>query len=104
MAGLTPTHLLILSIALIVVGPGKLPEVGASIGKSVRVQTRLPDPGRRSGGWPSASARRVPTGHRHNRRTSAHATGRLSAATDRATPIRLHLVGGSNRDRSRQPN
>ena len=37
MAGLTPAHLLlILIIALIVVGPGKLPEVGAAIGKSVR--------------------------------------------------------------------
>ena len=37
MAGLTPAHLLIiLVIALIVIGPGKLPEVGASIGKSVR--------------------------------------------------------------------
>jgi TatA/E family protein of Tat protein translocase len=37
MAGLTPAHLLlILFIALIVVGPGKLPEVGAAIGKSVR--------------------------------------------------------------------
>jgi sec-independent protein translocase protein TatA len=36
-AGLTPTHLLlILFIALIVVGPGKVPEVGAAIGKSVR--------------------------------------------------------------------
>ena len=37
MAGLTPAHLLIiLFIALIVIGPGKLPEVGAAIGKSVR--------------------------------------------------------------------
>jgi sec-independent protein translocase protein TatA len=37
MAGLTPAHLLIiLVIALIVVGPGKLPEVGAAIGRSVR--------------------------------------------------------------------
>jgi TatA/E family protein of Tat protein translocase len=37
MAGLTPAHLLIiLVIALIVIGPGKLPEVGASIGKSIR--------------------------------------------------------------------
>jgi sec-independent protein translocase protein TatA len=37
MAGLTPAHLLIiLVIALIVIGPGKLPEVGAAIGKSVR--------------------------------------------------------------------
>jgi TatA/E family protein of Tat protein translocase len=35
--GLSPAHLLIiLIIALIVVGPGKLPEVGAAIGKSVR--------------------------------------------------------------------
>jgi sec-independent protein translocase protein TatA len=37
MAGLTPAHLLlILMIALIVIGPGKLPEVGAAIGKSLR--------------------------------------------------------------------
>jgi sec-independent protein translocase protein TatA len=37
MAGLTPAHLLIiLIIALIVIGPGKLPEVGAAIGKSFR--------------------------------------------------------------------
>ncbi len=37
MAGLSPEHLLIvLVIALIVIGPGKLPEVGAAIGKSVR--------------------------------------------------------------------
>jgi TatA/E family protein of Tat protein translocase len=35
--GLTPTHLvLILVIALIVVGPGKLPDVGAALGKSIR--------------------------------------------------------------------
>jgi TatA/E family protein of Tat protein translocase len=37
MAGLTPAHLLIiLVIALIVIGPGKLPEVGSAIGKSFR--------------------------------------------------------------------
>jgi len=37
MFGLSPPHLLIiLVIALIVVGPGKLPEVGAAIGKTVR--------------------------------------------------------------------
>ena len=37
MAGLTPGHLLlILIIALIVIGPGKLPEVGAALGKSFR--------------------------------------------------------------------
>jgi len=37
MAGLTPAHLLIiLFIALIVIGPGKLPEVGAAVGKSLR--------------------------------------------------------------------
>ena len=37
MAGLTPAHLLIIMVvALIVVGPGKLPEVGAAIGRSVR--------------------------------------------------------------------
>jgi sec-independent protein translocase protein TatA len=37
MLGLTPAHLLIiLVIALIVIGPGKLPEVGAALGKSIR--------------------------------------------------------------------
>jgi TatA/E family protein of Tat protein translocase len=37
MAGLTPAHLLIiLVIALIVIGPGKLPEVGAALGKSLK--------------------------------------------------------------------
>ena len=36
MAGLTPAHLvLILIIALIVIGPGKLPELGSAIGKSL---------------------------------------------------------------------
>jgi sec-independent protein translocase protein TatA len=34
--GLTPTHLiLVLAIALLVVGPGKLPEVGAALGRSI---------------------------------------------------------------------
>jgi TatA/E family protein of Tat protein translocase len=37
MAGLTPAHLvLILIIALIVIGPGKLPELGAAVGKSLK--------------------------------------------------------------------
>jgi TatA/E family protein of Tat protein translocase len=37
MAGLSPAHLfIILVVALIVVGPGKLPEVAAAIGRSVR--------------------------------------------------------------------
>jgi len=37
MLGLTPAHLLIiLVIALVVIGPGKLPEVGSAIGKSLR--------------------------------------------------------------------
>ncbi|HLX34148.1 MAG TPA: twin-arginine translocase TatA/TatE family subunit [Candidatus Limnocylindrales bacterium] len=35
--GLTPTHLiLVLAIALIVLGPGKLPEAGAALGKAIR--------------------------------------------------------------------
>ena len=35
--GLTPTHLiLVLVIALIVFGPGKLPEVGAALGRTIR--------------------------------------------------------------------
>ena len=37
MGGLSPAHLLIiLVIALIVIGPGKLPEVGSAIGKSLK--------------------------------------------------------------------
>ena len=35
--GLTPAHLIIiLIIVLIVVGPGRLPETGAAIGKAIR--------------------------------------------------------------------
>jgi len=35
--GLTPAHLIIVMvIVLIVVGPGKLPETGAAIGKAIR--------------------------------------------------------------------
>ena len=35
--GITPLHLLVvLVIALIILGPGKLPEVGAALGKSIR--------------------------------------------------------------------
>jgi sec-independent protein translocase protein TatA len=37
MGGLTPAHLiLVLVVALFVLGPGKLPEVGAALGKSIR--------------------------------------------------------------------
>jgi TatA/E family protein of Tat protein translocase len=37
LSGLSPVHLiLILAIALIVVGPGKLPDVGASLGKTIK--------------------------------------------------------------------
>jgi TatA/E family protein of Tat protein translocase len=37
LAGLTPAHLfLFLIIALVVIGPGKLPEVGSAVGKSIR--------------------------------------------------------------------
>lgn len=37
MGALTPTHLiLILIIALIIIGPGRLPEVGAALGKSIK--------------------------------------------------------------------
>jgi TatA/E family protein of Tat protein translocase len=35
--GITPLHLLVvLIIALVILGPGKLPEVGAALGKSIR--------------------------------------------------------------------
>jgi sec-independent protein translocase protein TatA len=37
MPNITPVHLIIiLVIALLVLGPGKLPEVGAALGKSIR--------------------------------------------------------------------
>jgi TatA/E family protein of Tat protein translocase len=37
LAGLTPAHLfIVLIIALVVIGPGKLPEVGSAVGKSIR--------------------------------------------------------------------
>ena len=35
--GITPLHLiLVLVIAMVVIGPGKLPEVGSAIGKTIR--------------------------------------------------------------------
>jgi sec-independent protein translocase protein TatA len=37
MGALTPAHLLIiLVVALLVLGPGKLPETGAALGRSIR--------------------------------------------------------------------
>ena len=40
--GITPLHLLVvLVIALIILGPGKLPEVGAALGKSIREFRRV---------------------------------------------------------------
>ena len=37
MEGLSPLHLIIvLVIAVVVLGPGKLPEVGAALGKTIR--------------------------------------------------------------------
>lgn len=37
MAGITPAHLIIvLVIALLILGPGKLPETGAALGKAMR--------------------------------------------------------------------
>ena len=37
MGGLTPAHLLIvLVVALLVLGPSKLPETGAALGKTIR--------------------------------------------------------------------
>jgi sec-independent protein translocase protein TatA len=37
MEGLSPIHLiLVLAVAVLVLGPGKLPEVGAALGKSMR--------------------------------------------------------------------
>jgi sec-independent protein translocase protein TatA len=37
LAGLTQAHLnIVLVVALLVIGPGKLPDVGAGLGKSIR--------------------------------------------------------------------
>jgi len=37
MAGITPVHLIIvLVIALLILGPGKLPETGAALGRAIR--------------------------------------------------------------------
>jgi len=37
MAGITPVHLIIiLVVALLILGPGKLPETGAALGKAMR--------------------------------------------------------------------
>lgn len=37
MEGLTPTHLiLILAVALLVIGPRRLPETGAALGRAIR--------------------------------------------------------------------
>ena len=45
MGALSPVHLIIvLVIALLVIGPGKLPETGAALGRAIR---RLPPGGRR---------------------------------------------------------
>jgi sec-independent protein translocase protein TatA len=48
--GLTPAHLvIILVIVLIVVGPGKLPETGAAIGKALRGFKEAVDTGEAGG-------------------------------------------------------
>ena len=48
--GLTPAHLvIILVIVLIVVGPGKLPETGAAIGKALRGFKEAVDTGESGG-------------------------------------------------------
>ena len=37
MAGLSPAHLIVvLVVAILVLGPGKLPETGAALGKAIR--------------------------------------------------------------------
>ena len=65
MAGLTPAHLLIiLVIALVVIGPGKLPEVGAAIGKSLRefqkATGQIQEPQRAAQSAPLAPVQPVP--------------------------------------------
>ncbi|HET9614746.1 MAG TPA: twin-arginine translocase TatA/TatE family subunit [Candidatus Limnocylindrales bacterium] len=44
MGGLSPAHLiLILVVALLVIGPGKLPETGAAVGRAMREFRRAVD-------------------------------------------------------------
>ncbi|MGZ6340671.1 MAG: twin-arginine translocase TatA/TatE family subunit [Candidatus Limnocylindrales bacterium] len=63
--GLSPLHLiLILAIALLVIGPGKLPETGAVIGRAVR-SFRDSMEGREPASVPSS----VPGGSGGSRRT-----------------------------------
>jgi sec-independent protein translocase protein TatA len=54
--GLTPAHvILVLAIALIVLGPGRLPEAGAALGQAIRgFREALKDDDDRTTGGPSA--------------------------------------------------
>ncbi len=62
MSGLTPMHLLlILGIALLVIGPGKLPEVGSALGKSLR-EFRDAASGAAATGGPAAAEPASPDG------------------------------------------
>jgi len=65
MFGLQPVHLIfILVIALIVVGPGKLPDVGASLGKTIKefrkAATDVQDATSMTGATPTPAAAPAP--------------------------------------------
>ena len=56
-----PMHLLfILVIALIFFGPGKLPELGAGLGKGIREFKKAMSDGAKEGGETKESARELP--------------------------------------------
>jgi sec-independent protein translocase protein TatA len=85
MGSLSPMHLIIvLVIAVLVIGPGKLPEVGAALGNSIRefrkATTDVPDPvplGTPSSQAPGANQAGSPT------------TLQEAAASDSTAPQRL---------------
>ena len=61
MAGITPMHLiLVLVVALFVLGPGKLPEVGAALGKSIREFRKAATDIQEATGFDLASSPAVP--------------------------------------------
>ncbi len=61
MGGLTPAHLvLVLVVALFVLGPGKLPEVGAALGKSIREFRKATTDIQEATGFDLASSPTVP--------------------------------------------
>jgi sec-independent protein translocase protein TatA len=82
-----PELIIILVIALLILGPGKLPEVGASIGKSLREFRRassdLPEATAGDGGVPSSTP--VVGAETHPTVSAAGAAESFHPTTARAT-------------------